>query len=70
MDELLTTAAAIVTEKLWLPADPAASVMPTVKVELPATVGVPLIIPDDEFKDSPEGKEPDVIAKKYGDAPP
>jgi hypothetical protein len=47
----------------------AASVTRTVKLGLPAAVGVPLITPD-ALRVSPAGKDPEASVQAYGVAPP
>jgi hypothetical protein len=46
------------------------SVTRTVKFDVPAVVGVPVIAPDDGFKDKPAGNVPTVTAQVYGVVPP
>jgi hypothetical protein len=46
------------------------SVSCTVKSEVPAALGVPLITPVPDASDNPAGSEPDVIAHVYGAIPP
>jgi hypothetical protein len=46
------------------------SVNRTVKFDVPAVVGVPVIAPDNRFKDSPGGNVPIVTAQVYGVIPP
>jgi hypothetical protein len=48
---------------------PAASVAVTVKDEVPATVGVPEIVPD-VLKARPAGSDPLLIVQVYGEVPP
>ena len=60
--------AAIVIDRFKLPVTPLLSVTWTVKLDVPAVVGVPLIIPVDrkpgiERSDNPPGRAPDVIAQ-------
>ena len=46
------------------------SVTPTVKFDVPAAVGVPVIAPDEAFKDKPAGRVPVAIDHVYGAVPP
>ena len=46
------------------------SVTRTVKFEVPAVVGVPVIAPVDPFNVKPAGKLPAIVAHVYGVVPP
>jgi hypothetical protein len=46
------------------------SITPTVNVEPPLPVGVPVMAPVEEFSDRPAGSEPDVIEYVYEPVPP
>jgi len=46
------------------------SVTRTVKFEVPAVVGVPVIAPVDPFNVKPAGKLPTTVAHVYGVVPP
>ena len=46
------------------------SVTRTVKFEVPAVVGAPVIAPDDAFNDNPAGKVPVITSHVYGMVPP
>ena len=46
------------------------SLASTITEKDPACVGVPLIIPEDEFKFNPGGRDPPEIAQLYGVIPP
>jgi hypothetical protein len=52
------------------PVHPFASIAVTVKLNVPAVVGVPVIPPVDEFKDRPGGSAPETTLSVYGGAPP
>ena len=42
----------------------------TVKLDVPAVVGVPEITPVEAAKVSPTGSDPELIVQVYGDVPP
>ena len=46
------------------------SVTRSVKFEVPAVVGVPVIAPVEAFNDRPAGKLPTTVAHVYGVVPP
>ena len=46
------------------------SLASTITEKDPACVGVPLIIPEDEFRFNPGGRDPPEIAQLYGVVPP
>ena len=46
------------------------SVTCTVKLDVPAAVGIPLITPVDALMDNPTGSAPDEMDQLYGVAPP
>jgi hypothetical protein len=52
-----------VIDRFKLPVTPLLSVTWTVKLDVPAVVDVPLIIPVEEMSDNPPGRAPDVIAQ-------
>ena len=68
--ESATAAALTVIVRLCDATNASAAVALTVKVELPATVGVPLILPVEELMESPVGKEPLEMLQAYGEEPP
>jgi hypothetical protein len=57
-------------DKAWLSTLEAASVIPTVKLKVPAFVGVPVMAPEDVFSDKPVGREPEAIDQVYEGVPP
>src|SRR3972149_5178524 len=60
----------IVMEKTWVAVAPLLSVTCTVKLLVPAAVGVPLIAPVELLRESPAGSVPTVILQLYGVLPP
>ena len=55
---VIASAALIVIDRACVAVPPALSVTPTVKLYMPAVVGVPEIAPFDELSDRPAGREP------------
>jgi len=59
--QLIMIGTLIVIDKACVTVPPAVSVSLTVKLYVPALVGVPEIVPFDELSDRPVGREPDNI---------
>ena len=58
---MMPGAALMVMDRLTVAVPPTLSVTRTVKLNVPAVVGVPVIAPVEESSDSPAGKLPGVI---------
>ena len=67
---VIESAALTVIESACVAVRDPLSVTRTVKFEVAAVVGVPVIAPDDASKDKPAGKVPTVTAQLYGVVPP
>jgi hypothetical protein len=69
-DVVIDSALYIVMDSARLAVAEFASVTCTVKLYVPATVGVPLIAPVVLFRLRPDGRDPDVTPHVYGVLPP
>ena len=69
-DVVIDNAEYIVIDNAWVAVAPLLSVTCTVKLLVPATVGVPLITPADALRERPAGSVPTVILHIYGVLPP
>ena len=57
-------------ERAFVAVAPTLSVTLAVKLEVPVAVGVPVIAPVPETRESPVGRLPEAIAQVKGDVPP
>src|SRR5215471_12573305 len=67
---VIESAASVVIESGCVAVRDPLSVTRTVKFEMPAVVGAPVIAPDDAFNDNPAGKVPVITSHVYGMVPP